>query len=241
MLPRVALECGQPWWAASVSRRAVSGSTPGTVTRMGDGQAVAAAGDGAQRHARLDRRRAGVHLGAATDDAQRALEAGRVAGRGQWRAALRRRGWRPKRAADGGVRARVHRRLGEFDLQRAAVRGRARLVLWDQRGHGRSGWGDPRYATIEQTGRDLGCVPGSRSSRPPQMITGFGRHGCGAWSSPPSRSSWCGPAGTFPTADGAKPERLASAPGTNWATAEGAVDASPGRSVSLSRTWASSA
>src|SRR5450759_2438836 len=65
------------------------------------------------------------YLGAATDDVQRALEAGRVAGRGQWRAALRRRGWRPKRAADGGVRARVHRRLGEFDLQRAAVRGGA--------------------------------------------------------------------------------------------------------------------
>src|SRR5450756_1621783 len=68
-----------------------------------------------------------------------------------------------------------------FDLQRTAMRGRAApgWVLWDQRGHGRSGWGDPRHATIEQTGRDLGCVPGSRSSRPPQMITGFGRHCCG--------------------------------------------------------------
>lgn len=204
MLPRVALECGQPWWAASVSRRAVSGSTPGTVTRMGDGQAVAAAGDGAQRHARLDRRRAGVQLGAATDDAQRALEAGRVAGRGQWRAALRRGGWRPERAAAWGCSCPGSPPPGRV---RPAARGgagpgRARLVLWDQRGHGRSGWGDPRYATIEQIGRDLGCVPGSRSSRQLQMITGFGRHGCGAWSSPPSRSSWCGPAGTFPTADG---------------------------------------
>ena len=31
-------------------------------------------------------------------------------------------------------------RLAEWELQRAALRDRARLVLWDQRGHGRSGW-----------------------------------------------------------------------------------------------------
>src|SRR3954466_13257909 len=37
-------------------------------------------------------------------------------------------------------------RLAEWELQREALRGRARLVLWDQRGHGRSGWADPRSA-----------------------------------------------------------------------------------------------
>lgn len=49
-------------------------------------------------------------------------------------------------------------RLEEFDLQRAALRDRATLVLYDQRGHGRSGWGDVRRATIDQLGDDLGRV-----------------------------------------------------------------------------------
>src|SRR5512135_2304835 len=49
-------------------------------------------------------------------------------------------------------------RLGEFDRQRAALRDRARLVLYDHRGHGRSGWGDVRHATIDQLGRDLSRV-----------------------------------------------------------------------------------
>jgi pimeloyl-ACP methyl ester carboxylesterase len=49
-------------------------------------------------------------------------------------------------------------RLVEWDLQRAALRARARLVLWDQRGHGRSGWTKPTVATIDRTGRDLGQV-----------------------------------------------------------------------------------
>ncbi|SNS43122.1 Pimeloyl-ACP methyl ester carboxylesterase [Geodermatophilus pulveris] len=49
-------------------------------------------------------------------------------------------------------------RLGEWDLQRQALRSRARLVLWDQRGHGRSGWTPLARATIDRTGRDLGRV-----------------------------------------------------------------------------------
>ncbi|SDC87871.1 Pimeloyl-ACP methyl ester carboxylesterase [Geodermatophilus telluris] len=49
-------------------------------------------------------------------------------------------------------------RLGEFELQRQAIRDRARLVLWDHRGHGRSSWADPRTATIDRTARDLGQV-----------------------------------------------------------------------------------
>lgn len=42
--------------------------------------------------------------------------------------------------------------------QRRRLAGRARVVLWDQRGHGHSGWGDPAAATVEQTGRDLAAV-----------------------------------------------------------------------------------
>ncbi len=49
-------------------------------------------------------------------------------------------------------------RLGEWQLQREAVRDRARLVLWDHRGHGRSSWADPTTATIDRTARDLGLV-----------------------------------------------------------------------------------
>jgi pimeloyl-ACP methyl ester carboxylesterase len=49
-------------------------------------------------------------------------------------------------------------RLAEWELQREALRGRARLVLWDQRGHGRSGWTPLTQATIDRTGRDLGQV-----------------------------------------------------------------------------------
>ena len=49
-------------------------------------------------------------------------------------------------------------RLGEFDLQRAAVAPYARVVLYDQRGHGRSRKGRVNRATIDQLGRDLASV-----------------------------------------------------------------------------------
>lgn len=49
-------------------------------------------------------------------------------------------------------------RLEEFALQRETLHGRYRTVLYDQRGHGQSGWGDVRHATIDQLGRDLGAV-----------------------------------------------------------------------------------
>jgi pimeloyl-ACP methyl ester carboxylesterase len=44
-----------------------------------------------------------------------------------------------------------------WHYQRQALAG-VRLVFWDQRGHGRSGRGDPEHSTIEQTGADLGAV-----------------------------------------------------------------------------------
>jgi pimeloyl-ACP methyl ester carboxylesterase len=57
-------------------------------------------------------------------------------------------------------------RLAEWELQRAAVRRRARLVFWDQRGHGRSGWTRLTSATIDRTGRDLGEVLDATTSGP---------------------------------------------------------------------------
>jgi len=44
-----------------------------------------------------------------------------------------------------------------WHYQRQALAG-ARLVFWDQRGHGRSGHGDPQHSTIAQLGADLGAV-----------------------------------------------------------------------------------
>jgi pimeloyl-ACP methyl ester carboxylesterase len=50
-------------------------------------------------------------------------------------------------------------RLGEFDLQRDLLRRHGvPAVLYDHRGHGRSGWGPPRNATIDQLARDLTVV-----------------------------------------------------------------------------------
>jgi pimeloyl-ACP methyl ester carboxylesterase len=68
-------------------------------------------------------------------------------------------------------------RLGEWELQRAALRDRARLVLWDQRGHGRSGWTDPRSATIDRTGRDLGEVLDATTPEGPVVLAGHSMGG----------------------------------------------------------------
>ena len=45
-----------------------------------------------------------------------------------------------------------------WDVQRSMLAGKVRVVLWDHRGHGRSGWGSPPNATIDQVGRDLFAV-----------------------------------------------------------------------------------
>ncbi|WP_449609302.1 alpha/beta fold hydrolase, partial [Pseudomonas aeruginosa] len=42
-----------------------------------------------------------------------------------------------------------------FDPQWSALRGRDRLVRYDQRGHGASGWAGVRSATVDRLGRDL--------------------------------------------------------------------------------------
>lgn len=49
-------------------------------------------------------------------------------------------------------------RLEEFDLQRDALQGHARVVLYDQRGHGASRRRRVAGASIDQLGRDLGAV-----------------------------------------------------------------------------------
>ena len=68
-------------------------------------------------------------------------------------------------------------RLAEWALQRAALRDRARLVLWDQRGHGRSGWTTLSSATIDRTGRDLGQVLDATAPAGPVVLAGHSMGG----------------------------------------------------------------
>jgi pimeloyl-ACP methyl ester carboxylesterase len=69
-------------------------------------------------------------------------------------------------------------RLEEFLLQRETLRGRARTVLYDCRGHGRSrGQGKVQGATIDQLGRDLGEVLDAVVPRGPVVLLGHSMGG----------------------------------------------------------------
>lgn len=57
-----------------------------------------------------------------------------------------------------------------WHFQRKALRGQARLVLWDQRNHGRSEKGEMEYATIEQLGRDLQYVLDAHAEGPVTLV-----------------------------------------------------------------------
>src|SRR3954451_20547204 len=68
-------------------------------------------------------------------------------------------------------------RLAEWELQRAALRPRARLVLFDQRGHGRSRRTDLTDATIDRTRRDLGQVLDATTPEGPVVLAGHSMGG----------------------------------------------------------------
>lgn len=57
-----------------------------------------------------------------------------------------------------------------WHFQRKALRGKARLVLWDQRNHGRSEKGPIENATIEQLGRDLQYVLDAHAEGPVHLV-----------------------------------------------------------------------
>ncbi len=62
--------------------------------------------------------------------------------------------------ADGPTVVLVHgftARLEEWQLQRETLHGR-RVLAYDHRGHGHSGWGDPTLATLDQLAEDLRTV-----------------------------------------------------------------------------------
>src|SRR5689334_6342611 len=62
--------------------------------------------------------------------------------------------------------------LDAWHYQRLALRGHFRLVLWDQRGHGRSGSGEPGSSTIDQIGRDLSAVIDAVAPDGPLVLLG---------------------------------------------------------------------
>ncbi len=68
-------------------------------------------------------------------------------------------------------------RLAEFDLQRQTLRGRARTVLYDCRGHGRSHRKKVRRTTIDQLGRDLGVVLDATVPTGPAVLLGHSMGG----------------------------------------------------------------
>jgi len=67
--------------------------------------------------------------------------------------------------------------LREFDLQRETLASRARVVLYDQRGHGRSGFGKAKNATFDQLGQDLAAVLDARVPTGPVVLAGHSMGG----------------------------------------------------------------
>ncbi|MGW3472261.1 alpha/beta fold hydrolase [Saccharopolyspora sp. NPDC000995] len=64
-----------------------------------------------------------------------------------------------------------------WHFQREALASQVRLVLWDQRGHGRSGWATPANATIDQVGQDLFAVMQATAPQGPVVLVGHSMGG----------------------------------------------------------------
>jgi len=67
--------------------------------------------------------------------------------------------------------------MDSWYFQRKALRGRYRLVLWDQRGHGQSQSGGPGSATIDQLGSDLERVIEAVAPTGPLVLIGHSMGG----------------------------------------------------------------
>lgn len=64
-----------------------------------------------------------------------------------------------------------------WHFQRRDLGGLGRLVFYDQRSHGASGRSPRRHATIDQLGRDLGCVLSAVAPRGPVVLVGHSMGG----------------------------------------------------------------
>ncbi|MCD2193951.1 alpha/beta hydrolase [Actinomycetospora endophytica] len=79
-----------------------------------------------------------------------------------------------------------------WEPQIAALDGHARIVTWDQRGHGRSGWGEPSHATVDQTGRDLAAVVDAVAPSSPVVLVGHSMGGMSILALARQRPEWFG-------------------------------------------------
>ncbi len=109
--------------------------------------------------------------------------------------ALRRNGAAPAVRTDDGVRLHVevdgpsHPQVavvlvhgigadaGMFDPQWAVLRRTTRVVRYDQRGHGASGWAGPRSATVQRLARDLQQVVAAHAGELPVVVVGHSMGG----------------------------------------------------------------
>jgi pimeloyl-ACP methyl ester carboxylesterase len=80
--------------------------------------------------------------------------------------------------------------LDAWHYQRLHLRGRFRLVLWDQRGHGRSGTGPEGSSTIDQVGDDLAAVIESTAPKGPLLLLGHSMGGMTVMSLAAQHPEW---------------------------------------------------
>lgn len=83
--------------------------------------------------------------------------------------------------------------MQEYDGQRDVLAQHARVVLFDQRGHGKSGWGDFRSASIKQLGADLGAVIDEYAPEGPVVLVAHSMGGMAAISLAGQRPDLFGP------------------------------------------------
>jgi len=93
---------------------------------------------------------------------------------------MSRREWERRQTSPRATMVFVHGyalNLDSWHFQRLAFRGERRMVLFDQRSHGRSGRSRREHSTIDQTGRDLAAVIGAVAPDEPVVLIGHSMGG----------------------------------------------------------------
>ena len=79
-----------------------------------------------------------------------------------------------------------------WHFQRAELRGKVRMVFYDQRSHGRSGRSRPEQCTIDQLGRDLAAVLDELAADDPVVLVGHSMGGMTIVALADQRPEWFG-------------------------------------------------